>query len=214
MNTVELDSGREQLISGIAQDVDAEAQRILAEARRAAEERGASAQRQMAAILEEARRKAVEQAEALRKQVVSGTRMETKRIALRVREQAIRLVLEQVRARVEALIGAPEYREVLIGWIVEAAVGLNLPEAGVNASAREVPLLDEGLLAEAERKVLELTGRTVRLSKAQSPLLVAQGVVLTAKDGRLAFNNQVSTRLLRYQTEIRKAIYNELWKNE
>ena len=41
--------------------------------------------------------------------------------------------------------------------------------------------------------------------------LQAQGVVLTAADGRTAFNNQVPTRMLRRQREIRKLIYDVLF---
>jgi vacuolar-type H+-ATPase subunit E/Vma4 len=103
---------------------------------------------------------------------------------------------------------------VLLGWIVEAAIGLGLPEATVNASAPELPLLEEGLLAEAERRVRELTGREVRLGRAEGDPLAGQGVVLLGRGGRLAYNNQVSTRLLRRQSEIRKMIYDGLWTKE
>jgi vacuolar-type H+-ATPase subunit E/Vma4 len=41
--------------------------------------------------------------------------------------------------------------------------------------------------------------------------LKSQGVVLTAADGRTAYNNQVKTRILRKEREIRMAIYNTLF---
>jgi len=202
------------LIEGIAQDAQAEARRLVEEAEKAAAERRAASERQAAEILEEARRKAGEQAAGLRRQAASTAKMEAKRIALRIREQAAREVLERARAELERMIGSPEYREVLLGWIVEAAVGLGQPEAAVNASARELPLLDAGLLAEAEGRVRELAGREVRLTRAQGEPLAGQGVVLVGRGGRLAYNNQVSTRLLRRQTEIRKMIYDGLWTKE
>ena len=202
------------LIEGIAQDAEAEGRRLVQEAEKAGAERREATGRQAEGILEEARRKAVEQAESLRRQAASTAKMQAKRIGLRVREQAARQVLERARARLEELAGAPEYREILLGWIVEAAVGLGLPEATVNASARELPLLDERLLAEAQRRVRELTGRTVSLTKAEGEPLAGQGVVLVGRGGRLAYNNQVSTRLLRRQTEVRKMIYDGLWTKE
>ncbi len=202
------------LIEGIAQDAQAEARRLVEEAEKAAAERRAAAERQAEGILEEARRKASEQAEGVRRQGVSAAKMETKRIALRVREQASRQVVGEARARLEAMIGTPAYREVLLGWIVEAAVGLGLPEASVNASRGELPLLDNALLAEAERRVEALTGRAVRLTRAEGEPRPGQGVVLLGRGGRLAYNNQVSTRLLRRQTQIRKLIYDSLWKKE
>jgi vacuolar-type H+-ATPase subunit E/Vma4 len=202
------------LIEGIAQDAQAEARRLVEEAEKAAAERRAASARQAGEILEEARRKAGEQAAALKRQAASTAKMETKRIALRVREQAARQVLEQARAKLEAMVGSPEYREVLLGWIVEAAIGLGQPEAAVNASAAELPLLDQGLLAEAERRVQALGGRAVRLSRLEGGPLAGQGVVLVGRGGRLTYNNQVSTRLLRRQTEIRKMIYDGLWTKE
>jgi vacuolar-type H+-ATPase subunit E/Vma4 len=54
----------------------------------------------------------------------------------------------------------------------------------------------------------------VRLARATGDPLPGQGVVLLGREGRLAYNNQVATRLLRRQTEIRKLIYDTLWKNE
>ena len=202
------------LIEGIAQDAQAEARRLVEEAEKAAAERRQAAARQAAEILGEARRKSAEQAAGLKRQASSAVKMQTKRIALRVREQAARQVLEQARLRLERMIGTPEYRQVLLGWIVEAAIGLGQAEAAVNASARELPLLDPALLAEAEKRVQELGGRAVRLVKAEGEPLAGQGVVLVARGGRLAYNNQVSTRLLRRQTEIRKMIYDGLWTKE
>jgi len=202
------------LIEGIAQDAEAEGRRLVEEAEKAGAERREATGRQAEGILEEARRKAAEQAESLRRQAASTAKMQAKRIGLRVREQAAQQVLERARARLEELAGTPEYRETLLGWIVEAAVGLGLPEATVNASARELPLLDERLLAEAQRRVRELTGRTVSLTKAEGEPLAGQGVVLVGRGGRLAYNNQVSTRLLRRQTEVRKMIYDGLWTKE
>ncbi len=75
----------------------------------------------------------------MKRQAASSAKMQTKRIALRVREQAARQVLEQARLRLAQMVG---------------------------------------------------------------------------RGGRLAYNNQVSTRLLRRQTEIRKMIYDGLWTKE
>ncbi len=203
-----------ELIAGIAQDAAAEAQRLLEEASKAARERREATEKQASAILEEARLKAEEQGRNLSRQIASAAKMEVKRIGLRVREQATRMVIEQVRSTLAGMIGSPEYREALIGWIVEAAMGLSLPEAEVNASAAELELIDERLLAEVQEQVSQLTGRKVRLFKSKADPLVGQGVVLVGKEGRLAFNNQISTRLLRRQTEIRKKIHEILWKRE
>jgi V/A-type H+-transporting ATPase subunit E len=202
------------LITGIAQDVAAEAEKILNEANKAAEERVQAAAEQAKAVIQQAESKAEEQAGRIRAQSASSLRMERRRIALKLREQAVQEVLSRVRQRLVGMIGTPEYREVLLAWIVEGAIGLGAAQAAVNASAPERKQIDKKLIQDAESKVKELTGRKVSLTLADGDPLIPQGVVLKAADGRVEFNNQVATRLLRQQSEIRKTIQDILWKNE
>jgi hypothetical protein len=137
--------------------------------------------------------------------------METKRIALRVASRRAR-VLEQARAKLEAAV-SPEYREILLGWIVEAAIGLGQPEAAVNASAPELPLLDQGLLAEAERRVQALGGRAVRLSRLEGEPLAGGGWCWWAAAGAWPTTTR-SPRACCGADGIRKMICDGLWTKE
>jgi vacuolar-type H+-ATPase subunit E/Vma4 len=94
---------------------------------------------------------------------------------------------------------------------VEAAVGLSVDRAVVNASKEELPLVTAELLREAADAVESITGKRMEMTVAENDPLPAQGVVLTAAGGRLAYNNQVPTRFLRSQTVIRKLIYSTLF---
>ena len=49
--------------------------------------------------------------------------------------------------------------------------------------------------------------RDVALELSSDPPLLQQGVVLQTGEGRVEFNNQVATRLIRYQSEIRRIIH-------
>jgi V/A-type H+-transporting ATPase subunit E len=202
------------LIAGLAQDAAKEAERILSEAKKAAEERIKAVQDQAAAMVQQAESKAEEQAERTRSQTASSLRMERRRISLRLREQAVQEVFSRVRQRLTEMVGSPQYREVLLSWIVEGAIGLGAVEAAVNASAAELKQIDKSMLQAAEVKVKELTGKKVILAVATGDPLIAQGVVVKAADGRVEFNNQVATRLQRLKSEIRKQIQDVLWKNE
>lgn len=204
-------TGKEEIIRGIEADVRREAEKIASDAERAAEARRQAARTQAASIIEEARVKARQQAEAIRRSVASATAVEIRRIGLRVREESILRILDQARRELRERIARPGYRDVLLGWIVEAAIGLGADEAEVNASREEIALIDDALLRKAEARVAELTGRTVRLSRSASPPLAPQGVLLSAPGGRIAYNNQVPTRLLRNQSEIRRLIHEELF---
>lgn len=204
----------DDLIAGIAQDASKEAERVLAEAKKAAEERIKAAQDQGRAVIQQAESKAEEQAARIRTQSASSMRMERRRISLKLREQAVQEVLTRVRQRLVDMVGSPEYRDVLLAWIVEGAIGLGAAEATVNAPIRELKQIDKKMLQAAESKVKELTGKKVTLTVASGDPLVPQGVVVKAAGGRVEFNNQVATRLQRLQSEIRKQIQDILWKNE
>jgi vacuolar-type H+-ATPase subunit E/Vma4 len=210
----EQQSEEQELIDGIAEDVSREAERILGEAEKSAADRRASAEEQARAVIQQAESKAEEQAERIRKQSASALRMERRRKQLRLREQAVQEVLKRVRRRLAEMVGTREYREVLLVWIVEAAIGLGASQATVNASAVERKQIDERLLREAQDKIGELSGKKVSLTSAGEDPLIPQGIVLRAADGKVEFNNQVATRLLRQQTEIRRAIQDRLWQNE
>jgi vacuolar-type H+-ATPase subunit E/Vma4 len=202
------------LIDGIAQDAGAEAEKIITEAEKAVKERIRAAEEQARAVVQQAESKAEEQAERIRAQSASSLRMESRRTHLKLQEQAVQEVLSRVRQRFAGMIGTPAYREVLLAWIVEGVIGLDVEQATVNASAAERKQIDKRLLQEAQGKVAELTGRKVSLALADGGPLIPQGVVLKAVDGRVEFNNQVATRLLRRQSEIRNIIQDKLWKKE
>ena len=202
------------LIEGIEQDAAREVERILREAKKAAEDRKAAAQDQARALVQQGESKAEEQAERIRSQSASSLRMEHRRKHLKLQEQAVQEVLKRSRRRLAEMVGSPEYREVLLDWIVEAAIGLGVSEASVNASAAERKQIDKRLLQEARERIGEMSGKKVSLTIADEDPLIPQGIVLKAANGRVEYNNQVATRLLRRQSEIRKAIQDVIWKNE
>ena len=109
--------------------------------------------------------------------------------------------MELVSQKMAALVGTQAYRSVLIGWIAEAAIGLNSPEARVACSFRES--LDEQMLRDAEQMVLRDTGKQVHLRVHDEPLS-AQGIEVSTPDGKIAFNNQVSTRLIRHERDLKE----------
>lgn len=203
--------GKGALITGIEQEASGEAERIITDAKKQAEERIAVAQRQAQSILEEAGRRAEEQSRNARAKILAGLKIEIKRRSMRVRESVLQEAIGRAKSEVRAMASRPGYREVLQNWIVEAAVGLGAGSAVVNGSALERPLIDDAMLRSACRRVRELTGREVRLELSGDPPMTRQGVVLTASDGKTAFNNQVETRFVRYHPLIRSLIYEKLF---
>ena len=199
------------LISDIEADARLEAEAILKEAQDRTAQKREQGRRQIESILNDARKQAQDQAEAVKRTVLSAAELEVKRRSMRARDRVMRQIMDRVEKRLSCLIGDADYRTVLIGWMTEAAIGLGAESAQVNASETERPSIDDQMLSEVREKVRARTGREVGLALSSAPPLPSQGVVLTAADGRTAFNNQVPTRMLRHQREIRKLIYDILF---
>jgi vacuolar-type H+-ATPase subunit E/Vma4 len=114
-----------------------------------------------------------------------------------------------VEERMKTRIAKPGYRGVMLEWIVEAAKGLDVKAAAVNACAAERELMDDALLDEAMKKL----ENKVELTLSEADPLTLQGVVLTSADGHLAFNNQVRTRIRRQRREINDLVHETLFSD-
>ncbi len=212
-----MESGLEEkaaLIEGIESEAHAEEERIIEEAEAQASEKREYAAKKAESMLNEARQKAEEQAEVVKRKAIGQAELEIKRQSLRMQDTVMRDIMARTEQRMRSMIDKPEYASILVTWITEAAIGLGAAAAKVNASEKERSLINEGLLSEATKKVEEKTGKRVELALCESRPLTAQGVLLTAADGRVAFNNQVPTRLLRNQRKIRALIYNSLFSDD
>jgi vacuolar-type H+-ATPase subunit E/Vma4 len=199
------------LLNGIIQDVDRQIRELEEEAASYARTRKENAAKQVEEILRKARESADAQCSALIKNAESKVSIERRKMTLRVRDSIIQETLDAARVVCAESIEKPGYDKVLEGWIVEASAGLSAEAATINASREELPLITDALLRRAEKATAEFTGKSVKLRKIEGDPLPAQGVVLTTEGGKLAYNNQVPTRFLRAQTDIRKRIHSVLF---
>ena len=209
-----VERGKALLISGIEADARNEESQIIAEAEQKAEEKRKYAEKKIESLLDDARKEAQEQAETVKKRIISGAEFEIKRRSLRLRSALMQDIAGRVEKKLTLMIGDSKYKSVLAGWITEAAVGLDAESAQINTSEKERELVDAELLAEVTKRIYEHTSRQVALCLSDAEPLNSQGVVLTAADGRTAFNNQVATRMLRRQGEIRTLIYDALFADD
>ncbi len=203
-------SGRAQLVEDITRDADEEARRIREEAAARIEERLRQHKRQLEEIEAEAARNAAAQKAVVEKTFKAALAIDLKRIMLHARDRVFKRILEGVEKKMAERVSTPEYRALLLGLVVEAAIGLGADEAEVNASPDELRLIDAAFLKEARDKVKELVLRKVTVTRSASTPLLLQGIVMSSADGRTAYNNQIRTRLLRNQSAIRKLIYERL----
>jgi vacuolar-type H+-ATPase subunit E/Vma4 len=205
------EQGKAALISGIEADARFEEERLVKEAETQAAEKIKYARKKADSLLDEARDKATAQGERIQQKAISEAEREIKRQALRMRDTLMQDVVTRTREKLNAMIGDPDYRMILANWITEAAIGLSADAARINASAPELPLIDESLLADVRQRVSDRTGKPIFLTVSDAGPLESQGVVLTTMDGRMAFNNQVTTRISRKQREIQMLIYDAVF---
>lgn len=206
-----VEKGKAALISGIEADARAEEQEIIKEAQKQASEKRKYSEKRIESLLNDARKEAEKQAEAVKNKVICGVELEVKRCSLRSRDSAMQEILNRVEKKLNSMDSDANYRSVLISWITEAAIGLDVESAEINASEKERLLVDDQLLLEVKEKIHTHSGRQVALRLSDAQPLKSRGVVLTAADGCTAFNNQVKTRMLRNQREIQMLIYKALF---
>ena len=125
---------------------------------------------------------------------------------LKAMDSAYNEVLSEVRSQFESMAGTPGFRDTLVSWIAESAIGLDKKEAKVAFSPKNP--VDESMLRDAEAKVLQATGAKVSLS-LDSQRCRDIGVILSSLDGQISFDNELEVRLRRYQKDIRKIVQEE-----
>lgn len=204
------DSQDASLLSGITEQAETEVKKITEEAERQAQEIVEGGRKKAESIRSDAEEKGRKQAEEVLKKNAQAIEAEQRKLQLKARENLFDETLGRVKEKLRALRERRDYSSILKGWIVEAAVGLAEPELEVNAAEQELKLISDEVLQEAEAEVKAVTGRSVKIERADGPPLQKQGIFLTAREGRLAFNNLVEQRLERYSTVIRRMIYQRM----
>ena len=207
-----VDKEKAASISGIEADARAEEEKIIKEAEIQVVEKRKYSEKKIESLLNDARNKAEEQAETIKKKIISAAEREVKRSSMRIRDSVMHDIMDRAEKKLSSMTGDENYRSVLVNWITEAAIGLGAEIAHINASVKERALINDHMLSEIARRIQKQTGKQITLTLSDAKPLPSQGVVLTAADGRTAFNNQVRTRMLRKQREIRTLIYNTLFK--
>jgi vacuolar-type H+-ATPase subunit E/Vma4 len=205
---------RKALIEGIAAEAEEEVEKIRREADQQANEIVRGAREKAEDIRRQAAERAEQQAESLRDAKRQEVEAEQRKAHLRAKEQLYHEAMDGIRRRIEALRSEEGYREVLAGWVAEAALGLEAGELILNGGDRERELADGDFLREAEEEIRRAGGGDVSLSLSEEAPLSEPGVVLSSRDGRVVFNNRLSARLERYGSRLRRMIYRHIEQQE
>ena len=108
---------------------------------------------QIKSIERDTAKKIERQVSIIEKNSISSIKVEKKRIALQIREKLINSVIEKVRDKIREKADTAEYEKILIGWILEAAVGLGEDEVEINGSVRELEIMTDSYIKDVEKTV-------------------------------------------------------------
>jgi len=179
---------------------------IIEHARQEAQALDASCTREVELLeheyAEKARQERENEERLLRQQLEEVSKREESQLRSIERKRALMMgdrfkarLMEALVQRMEQLSSSQEYEKILVGWIAEAAVGIDRPEARVQCSFKEH--ITPEMLNQAKRLVETSTGKSVKLVFDEVPL-TSQGVVVSSIDGKVSYDNRVVTRVERY----------------
>ena len=190
---------------------------IISEARKKAEKIIDDAAREAGRIMEDAHEEAERKKEAekraadvrlgaIRLKEESAKRSIDRLTELKMMDYSYSVVMERVGKEFETLAKEGKLRDSIVSWIAEAAIGLDKSSAVVSSSV--LYPVDDSMLRDAERLVKAKTGASLSLSHDERKTNEL-GVIASSIDGKISYNNLLSTRIRRLMKEIRKIVQEE-----
>ena len=151
------------LVSSIITDARNKADEILSAAAKEAQSIIAEAEEKARKGEEAEERSLSQRLEQIRLRKESARKSIDRLSELRALDSSYSEVMDEVTRRLDAAIGSPEIRKVLVSWIAEAAIGLDRKEAKV-AFSDKTPVTED-MLREAEDEVRRITGSSRSCSR-------------------------------------------------
>jgi vacuolar-type H+-ATPase subunit E/Vma4 len=194
-----------------AEDIEMLERAIMVEAREEADQLRAEAKKKADAIRQraqaeaEAERKAIldrakQDADRFRSQASASAQLQSRSTQLEQREKLLDNVFAEVKKQLDGVKKRSDYGAIVAMLAHEALTQLKATEAEVQAD-------------EATQKVLKLDEISKELNGKFSlgnKLEEGTGIVVSASDGKLYYDNTLETRLNRLQSTLRSSVYKML----
>ena len=198
----------------VEEDIDALSRAILRDAQAEAEQIHEEAEAKVNTIRQRAKEKAESErhaileraqqdAERLRSQAVATAQLKARTLQLEHREKLLDKVFDTARERLSTIQKRSDYDKVAAQLLREAIAQLNASSAEVRADEAT----ERFLKSTAVDKVSKELDAQISFGK---PLESGTGLVVSASDGHLTYDNTVETRLSRLQNSLRSAVYQVL----
>ncbi len=197
--TEEIDRLARAILAEVREDSD----QIRAQAREKVEAIKRRAQEEAASVRNSILERANQDAERLRAQAVATAQLQARSHQLGSREKLLERVFSEVHKRLDAITKRPDYEAIAALLLRQALVELRVDKAEIRADdATRMALMKGGL----DQVTKELKGQYA----FGAPLQEGTGIVVTASNGKLQYDNTLETRLNRLQGTLRATVYKVL----
>ena len=193
-----------KLLQSIIEQAEKDAERVLERAEQTIKEKESAFNSSLGRIQQETDRKIAERLQELKKRSDSAVMSEKRRQRLRKREFINAEIRRLFMEKIKKMIGTPEYDLFLAKLIAEGALAVNDDIAVVKCSFTE--RITDSILSRASEIIRQYTGKEIKLVLSESHPLTGQGITVESENGRIAYNNQIETRLRRFDEDIKGVI--------
>ena len=157
-------------------------------------------------------RKAEMQAEGIRRRLLSGLNLEIRKQNLQEREDMIAGLFQRLVEKYKAFRRTEDYANVLKHWIREGIEALQEPDLHLVTGDVERKWLTREFLQQIEKETASESGRSVSLNLSGENIS-EEGVIIESGDGRLRFDNRITSRIQRNRKTMRLFVYEQLFKH-
>lgn len=193
----------DRLARAILAEAHEESDQVRAQAAEKAEAIKQRGQTEAASVRRSILERANQEAERLRGQAVATAQLQARSNQLGSREKLLDRVFSEVRKQLDGITGRSDYDAIATALLREALIELRVDKAEIHADDATQKALMKGGLDSVAR---ELKGHF----EFGAPLREGTGLVVTASNGKLQYDNTLETRLSRLEGALRPAVYKVL----
>ncbi len=193
-----------KLLDGIIKQAEKDSIEIIRKAEDSAAKRIEAYESSLDRLTAETDQKIEAKLEKMKKLHDSLLKSEERRKRLKLLEEVNQDVKRLFFKKMEKLIGSEEYNDFLAKLIAEGAIAVDDSEVTVNCSFKEE--ITDSIIESALEYVKKATGRKIDIKYLSKQPLSGQGIIVSSSNGRISYNNQIETRLRRFDEDIKGVI--------
>lgn len=195
-----VDESIEMLSHAVMREAQNEAEAVLSRAKEDARKIMEEAQDQADAERKAILKRASQDEERTRRQMIASAQIKARTLQLKKREELLDKVFGEAHQQLSGLQQWSDYDRIVIGLLREALMSLQTDSALIQADKETLQYLTDGVLEKVSKEL------NVRL-QIKGSLSQGTGVIVETDDGRRRFDNTLETRLDRMKDALRAPVY-------